>query len=213
MFLEAFFSAVASNVFVEIFKRAIDKKWKRLDEPAVRRIIENSLQQYHLSGQTSVIQNEIVMILGNSGVLGPGGQFLLPPSHKFPDLPELIGAWWDGKVYKIVSVMSEKVLDVEGKSMHDGVSVQQWDYYGTPNQQWRLIPVGGNSDLFKIHSQQSAKVLDVPSMTRGKMGRGYSNGHMGRSRTNNGGCCQSTVAVRCSKFSLYRVAKHSMCEI
>jgi hypothetical protein len=162
MLLEAFFSTVACNVFVEIFKRAIDKKWKRLDEADVRRIIEDYLRQYHLAGQASVIKNEIVMILGNSGVLGSGGQLLLPSSHEIPALLErLPEVWWDTRVYKIVSVLSERALSVLDWRMDDSAPIVQWDYLDGANQQWRLIPVGGHGELFKIHSQHSAKVLDV----------------------------------------------------
>ena len=93
MLLEAFFSTVASNVFTEIFKRAIGKK--RLDEKEIERIIEIAIRKHHLAGQASVLQREIIMVLRNAGLVGSGGQLLLPASHKLPHPPELLGAWWD----------------------------------------------------------------------------------------------------------------------
>jgi len=159
--LEAFFSTVASNVIIEIFKNAIDRKWKRLDEKDVERIVNSAIEKRGLVGQTSVIEREIIILLSNSGLVNAGGQLLLPPSRMLSELPELLGAWWDARVYKIVSVVSEKVLDVQDWRTDDGALIQQWEYYGSANQKWRVIPVGDNGQLFKIHSQQSNKVLDV----------------------------------------------------
>lgn len=129
MFLEAFFSTVASNAFTEIFKRAIGKK--SLNKKDIERIVEIAMQKQHLVGQTSVIQREIIMILEGRGLVGSGGQLLLP-SQGLPDPSELLGVWWD-KVYKIVLVASEKVLDVPQNLMDNGVKIQQWDYHGGTN--------------------------------------------------------------------------------
>jgi hypothetical protein len=159
MLLEAFFSTVASNVFTEIFKQVADRKRRKED---IERVVDQVLRKYHPVGQSSIIEREIIMILGNAGLVDPGGQLLLPVSHKLPNLPELLGAWWDSRVYKIVSVGSEKALDVPKDQMNNGVEIQQWDYWGGTNQQWKLIPVSGHDGLFKIHSQHSAKVLDAP---------------------------------------------------
>ena len=76
------------------------------------------------------------MILGDSGVLGPGGQLLLPPSCVRPE--DVIEVWWDTGVYKIVWVLSEKALDVQEWRTDHGAPIQQWDYQGNTNQQWQL---------------------------------------------------------------------------
>ena len=57
---------------------------------------------------------------------------------------------------------SGKVLDVDGLSTSDGAGIQQWDYLGGENQQWRLVPLGGNFSPggFKIVNRLSGKVLD-----------------------------------------------------
>jgi Ricin-type beta-trefoil lectin domain-like len=160
MILEAFFSTVASNVFTEIIKQIAAERKRRKDED-IERIVDQVLRKYHSVGQSSIIEREIILILGNAGLVGSGGQ-LLPPSPHTPDLPELLRAWWDSRIYKIVSVASEKALDIPKDQMNNGVQIQQWDYWGGTNQQWKLIPVSGHDGLFKIHSQHSAKVLDVP---------------------------------------------------
>ena len=41
---------------------------------------------------------------------------------------------------------SGKALDVAGGSTTNGAQVHQWDYFGIPNQQWLLSPVGIGSD-------------------------------------------------------------------
>lgn len=160
MLLEAFFSIVANKVFTEIFDRVTDKK--RLKEGDVERIIDRALQKYHLVGQSSIIEREIILVLGGAGLVGSGGQIFLPASRRLPDSLELLSLWWDTRVYKIVSVANEKALDVPKDMMENGIQIQQWDYWGGTNQQWKLIPVNGNDGFFKIHSQHSAKVLEVP---------------------------------------------------
>lgn len=164
MLVEAFFSTVASSVLTEIIKeiiRRLTNSKKPLQEQDIVEIVDRVLRKYPSLGKSSVLEREIIVVLGNAGLVGSGGQVLLPAPHKLPHLPELLGAWWDSRVYKIVSVASEKALDVPKDQMGNGVKIQQWDYWGGSNQQWKLIPVSGHDQLFKIHSQHSAKVLDV----------------------------------------------------
>ena len=42
-------------------------------------------------------------------------------------------------LYKIVSKLSGRCLDVVGMSMEDGAGIQIWDYMGGDNQQWRIV--------------------------------------------------------------------------
>ena len=48
MLLVAFFSTVASYVFTEIFKRAVDKK--SLKKKEIESFVEDYLRRYHLAG-------------------------------------------------------------------------------------------------------------------------------------------------------------------
>ena len=128
MLLEAFFSTVASNVIAELFKRAVGKK--SLNEKDIERIVEIAVQKHHLTGHISVAQKEIIIVLGNWGLLGSGGRFLLPISGELPRPSELIRAWWDARVYKVVSFCSGKVLDVPQHQMGNGIIIQQWDSWG-----------------------------------------------------------------------------------
>ncbi len=59
---------------------------------------------------------------------------------------------------------SGKVLDVAGVSRDNGARVHQWDWWGGPNQKWRLEDVGGG--YFKVVSANSGKVLDVAGVSR-----------------------------------------------
>jgi chitinase len=61
--------------------------------------------------------------------------------------------------YEIVARHSGKCLDVEGESTAAGARVIQFGCGGWPNQQWRIIHVGGG--FFKMVARHSGKVLDV----------------------------------------------------
>ncbi len=60
---------------------------------------------------------------------------------------------------KIVNRNSGKALDVTGQSTSDGALLEQWDYWGGPNQKWQTVDVGGG--YVKIVNLNSGKVLDV----------------------------------------------------
>lgn len=67
----------------------------------------------------------------------------------------------------LISMQSQKALDVPGGSMENGVQIQQWDHVGGPNQQWEIIQVydtGPHSEEytgpFLIVNVQSSKALD-----------------------------------------------------
>lgn len=164
MLLEAFFSTVASPVIAEVIKEMIRRVTDRkpTKEKDVEEIIDRVLRKYSSIGQSSIIEREIIIVLGNAGLVGSHGQLLLSPSHRLPSLPDLLGVWWDNRVYKIVSVCSESAVSVLDWRTDNGAPIVQWDYLDGTNQQWKVIPVGGQDNLFKIHSCYSAKVLDVP---------------------------------------------------
>ncbi|MER5978549.1 RICIN domain-containing protein [Streptomyces sp. NPDC001857] len=61
--------------------------------------------------------------------------------------------------YRLVSVRSGKVLDVNGFSTADGTRIQQWTDQNTANQQWRLKPTGDGS--YELVNRNSGKVLGI----------------------------------------------------
>ncbi len=61
--------------------------------------------------------------------------------------------------YRLVSVLSGKVLDVNGFSAADGTRIQQWTDQNTANQQWRLKPVGDG--YYELVNRNSGKVLGI----------------------------------------------------
>ncbi|PWI12868.1 carbohydrate-binding protein [Streptomyces sp. Act143] len=61
--------------------------------------------------------------------------------------------------YRLVSVRSGKVLDVNGFSTADGTRIQQWTDQSTANQQWRLKPAGGG--YYELVNRNSGKVLGI----------------------------------------------------
>ncbi|MFD5713028.1 RICIN domain-containing protein [Streptomyces pharetrae] len=61
--------------------------------------------------------------------------------------------------YRLVSVHSGKVLDVDGFSTADGTRIQQWTDQNTANQQWRLRPTGDG--YYELVNRNSGKVLGI----------------------------------------------------
>ncbi|MGV9454361.1 RICIN domain-containing protein [Streptomyces sp. NPDC003635] len=61
--------------------------------------------------------------------------------------------------YRLVSVRSGKVLDVNGHSTADGTRIQQWTDQNTANQQWRLRPT--EDGYYELVSRNSGKVLGI----------------------------------------------------
>ena len=66
----------------------------------------------------------------------------------------------DGNAYyRLVSVRSGKVMDVNGYSTADGTRIQQWTDQNTANQQWRLRPTGDG--YYELVNRNSGKVLGI----------------------------------------------------
>ncbi|GAQ56052.1 RICIN domain-containing protein [Streptomyces acidiscabies] len=63
--------------------------------------------------------------------------------------------------YRLASVSSGKVLDVNGFSTADGTRIQQWTDQNSANQQWKLKPVGGG--YYELVNRNSGKVLGIAS--------------------------------------------------
>ncbi|KUO06971.1 RICIN domain-containing protein [Streptomyces sp. DSM 15324] len=66
----------------------------------------------------------------------------------------------DGSAYyRLVSVRSGKVLDVNGFSTADGTRIQQWTDQNTANQQWKLKSTGDG--YYELVNRNSGKVLGI----------------------------------------------------
>ncbi|MFD0353338.1 RICIN domain-containing protein [Streptomyces sp. NPDC127110] len=64
-----------------------------------------------------------------------------------------------GAYYRLVSVRSGKVLDVNGFSTADGTRIQQWTDQNTANQQWKLRATGDG--YYELVNRNSGKVLGI----------------------------------------------------
>ncbi|MCP4351935.1 MAG: hypothetical protein GY795_41255 [Desulfobacterales bacterium] len=71
----------------------------------------------------------------------------------------------NGPLYKIVTVNGNKNLSLYNSSNDDGIKLCQWKWENRDWQRWKIINVGGNQ--FKIESEKSGKVLDVPGGSTG----------------------------------------------
>lgn len=68
--------------------------------------------------------------------------------------------------YRLVSVRSGKVLDVNAFSTADGTRIQQWTDQNTANQQWRLRPTGDG--YYELVNRNSGKVLGIAGDSAGQ---------------------------------------------
>lgn len=68
--------------------------------------------------------------------------------------------------YRLVSVRSGLVLDVDANSTADGTRIQQWTDQNTANQQWRLKPAGGG--YYELVNRNSGKVLGITGNSTAK---------------------------------------------
>ncbi|MEU2060079.1 RICIN domain-containing protein [Streptomyces sp. NPDC013455] len=66
--------------------------------------------------------------------------------------------------YRLVSVRSGKVLDVDGFSTADGTRIRQWTDENSANQQWRLRPTGDG--YYELVNRNSGKVLGIAGDSR-----------------------------------------------
>ncbi|KOU00617.1 carbohydrate-binding protein [Streptomyces sp. NRRL F-5755] len=64
-----------------------------------------------------------------------------------------------GAYYRLVSVRSGKVMDVNAFSTADGTRIQQWTDQNTANQQWKLRPTGDG--YYQLVNRNSGKVLGI----------------------------------------------------
>ncbi|KAA6213488.1 carbohydrate-binding protein [Streptomyces albofaciens JCM 4342] len=64
-----------------------------------------------------------------------------------------------GAYYRLVSVRSGKVMDVNAFSTADGTRIQQWTDQNTANQQWKLRPTGDG--YYELVNRNSGKVLGI----------------------------------------------------
>jgi hypothetical protein len=71
-----------------------------------------------------------------------------------------------GGYYKIKSVASNKVLEIDSASVRDGGQAQQWTDFGYHHQQWTITPVSGANGYFTISNRNSNKVLDIDASSQ-----------------------------------------------
>lgn len=105
-----------------------------------------------------------------------------------------------GAYYKIVSRHSGKVLDVQRRSTSNGGSVQQWDWHGDTNQQWKIEDLGNG--YYKIVARHSGKVLALPR-------RSTSNGERIQQWEWNGGSTQQWKIESVGNGYYRIVSRHS----
>ncbi|RKT16639.1 ricin-type beta-trefoil lectin protein [Streptomyces sp. 1114.5] len=72
----------------------------------------------------------------------------------------------DGAYYRLVSVRSGQVLDVNAGATADGTRIQQWPDQDTANQQWKLKATGDG--YYELVNRNSGKVLGITGDSTGQ---------------------------------------------
>jgi Ricin-type beta-trefoil lectin domain-like len=130
MILEAivssFFSGLGSTVFQELIKPA------KKNEAQLRVLIRQEWEAFACSSPS------VPPVIDDTPINAIVRRLKAGDISTYPAYP----AWQnDAAIYKITSLLSEKVLDVWGASSENGVPIKQHAYHGGTNQHWRLIPV------------------------------------------------------------------------
>jgi glucosylceramidase len=102
--------------------------------------------------------------------------------------------------YRLAARHSGKALDVRDSSTANGASIQQWDYAGGINQQWRFVGVGGG--YYRILARGSGKALDVRDVST-------ANGTLIQQWDYTGGANQQWQVVDVGGGNVRIVARHS----
>jgi hypothetical protein len=141
------FIGLGSTVFQELMKQA-----KKKNEAQLRVLIRQELEAFARSSPSTSLVIDDTTINAIVQRLKAGN---------ISAYPAYLGWQNDAAIYKITSVLSEKVLDVWGASRENGTPIKQHPYHGGAIQHLHLVPITDNSDTFKIISDLSGKVLDV----------------------------------------------------
>ncbi len=97
MILEGFISGLIGNILKELVVEVITKKWKRLNEKEVEKIVVAYLAQHHTPVLATTITKEVIVIMGE--LVGPDGQINLPLPNGTAD-PKLISDALETKYLK-----------------------------------------------------------------------------------------------------------------
>ncbi len=103
-----------------------------------------------------------ISIQFSPAALGPRQATLIITDNANPS-PQIVVLTGTGgsasQALEIFSQSSGKALDMTDFSLADGAPLQQWDYWGGPNQQWFLISIGNG--YYEIQNKLSLKVLEA----------------------------------------------------
>lgn len=76
-------------------------------------------------------------------------------------LPSPVSAQTVPPAERVLSLNSEKVLDVRGGSTANGTPIIQWTPHNGTNQQFRRVPVEGKPGVFRLVNVLTNKCVDV----------------------------------------------------
>ena len=117
--------------------------------------VTNMNGTYYLQNRKSKLYMDVV---GGLGATGDGANvqqynLLNNPNQQFSFTHMTNGT------YKILSVLSQKSLDVQDASLADKGNIQQWSDYSANNQQFIVVSTGDG--YYKLVGKQSGKIVEV----------------------------------------------------
>lgn len=69
---------------------------------------------------------------------------------------------WSDNWYQLRAVFSGRCVDFHLGQSYDGGTIQQWDCWGSPGQQFKFVANGGTSPEYMLESRNNGKCIDFP---------------------------------------------------
>lgn len=69
---------------------------------------------------------------------------------------------WSDNWYQLRAVFSNRCVDFHLGQSYDGGTIQQWDCWGSPGQQFKFVANGGASPEYMLESRNNGKCIDFP---------------------------------------------------
>ncbi|HYT41064.1 MAG TPA: RICIN domain-containing protein [Methylomirabilota bacterium] len=164
MSIEYFFLTTGHDIVRGVISEGIRWLFSQVKQPC-KPEIERTVEAYLQNRFSPMVIKEVVYVVEDVFSHERSDNRHLPRTTTPPDLGERLDQsihnWWSTRRYAILSQISEKALDLPKWEGNHWMPIQQYEYHGGENQQWKFIPAGKSPDVFKIHCVHGAKVLDV----------------------------------------------------
>jgi uncharacterized protein with LGFP repeats len=107
MILEGFFSGLLGNILKDLIVQAIRRKWTRVEEKEIEKVVAAYLAQHHVPGNTTLLTKEVIVILNTSG---------FPTLTGEPTDPNRLVSWIEGQYLEKIKTRLGSPTSREGEA-------------------------------------------------------------------------------------------------